>query len=279
VRNLFCMFVAAAWTTILFPFTCLAMLLTWDAGTSLWFVRHLWSPVLLWAGGAKLVVQGRENVDPKRPTIYVSNHQSTIDIPCLFIAVPVNLRYVAKMQLKYVPFLGWYMTLAGYPFVDRANHRAAVASLDEAGARIRKGVSIMVYPEGTRSDDGRIKPFKKGSFVLALKARVAICPVAIEGSGRLMPKNSWKITPGEIRVAIGKPIDVAPYAESDREKLTREVRRQIIELHRSLGGPDSDVDDAISARADENSPRGAEEGGSPPAQAESTSSGKGPAVA
>ncbi|MHB8876475.1 MAG: lysophospholipid acyltransferase family protein [Myxococcaceae bacterium] len=248
MRNLFCIFVAGAWTTVLFPFTCVAMLLTLDAGVSLWFIRRLWSPVLLWAGGARLVVKGRENVDPMRPTIYVSNHQSTIDIPALFLSIPADLRYVSKTQLKYVPFLGWYMMLAGYPFVDRGNHRAAVASLDAAGARIRRGISIVVYPEGTRSADGRILPFKKGSFVLALKARVAICPVAIEGSGRLMPKNSWRITPGDIKVAIGKPIDVGRYGEDQREELMRDVRKQMIDLHLSLGGPGGDVDEAIAAR-------------------------------
>jgi 1-acyl-sn-glycerol-3-phosphate acyltransferase len=251
LRNLFCMFVAAAWTTILFPLTCVAMLVTLNPLASLWICRHLWSPVLLWAGGARLVVEGREHADPARPTLYVSNHQSTIDIPVLFMAIPVNVRFVAKKQLGWVPFLGWYLRLAGFPLVDRANRSRAIASLEEAGRRIRAGSNIIVYAEGTRSEDGRILPFKKGSFALALKARVPICPIAIEGSGKLMPKNSWRITPGEIRVRIGAPIDTAHYAEGDREALMREVRSAIIQQHLALGGQGGDLEDVVAETGQE----------------------------
>ena len=159
---------------------------------------------------ASLEVAALENVDPKSRTIFVSNHQSTIDIPVLFVALPVDVRFVAKKALKYVPFLGWYMTLARFVFVDRGNHRDAVASLDDGGARRSAGASASSsFPEGTRSDDRRVLPFKKGPFALALKAGVPVVPVTIEGSGKLMPKNSWNITPGPIRVQVGKPIDAA----------------------------------------------------------------------
>ncbi len=272
LRNLFCIFVAGAWVTVLFPFACLVMLLTLSAEPSFWMVRNLWAPVLLWAGGARLVVIGREHVDPRRPTLYISNHQSTIDVPCLSRALRANVRYVAKHQLKYVPVMGWYMWLTGFPFVDRGNRRSAVASLEKAGLRIRKGLSIVVYPEGTRSDDGRVLPFKKGPFMLALKAQVAICPVAIEGSGKLMPKNSWHITPGEIRVKVGAPIDVTGYTESDRERLMQDVRSQIIDLHRSIGGLGGDKDDAVAAAGLEGVGRGAAPG--PPSR-----SGEGSALA
>jgi len=245
LRNLFCIFVAAVWTTILFPVATLAMVVTLNPGASIWVARKWWSPVLLWAGGGRLSVQGQEHVNPKRPTIYVSNHQSTIDIPTLFMALPVDVRFVAKKQLGYVPFLGWYLHLAKFPLVDRRNRSRAIASLEEAGKRIRSGANIIVYAEGTRSEDGRILPFKKGSFALALKAGVPICPVAIEGSGKLMPKNSWNITPGEIKVKIGAPIDVTAYGE-DRERLMRDVRSVIIRLNQELGGKGGDPDDAIA---------------------------------
>src|SRR5688572_14442972 len=102
------------------------MVFTGRPGASIWWAREAWSPVLLWAGGAKLVVHGREHVDPSRPTIYVSNHQSTIDIPSLFMAIPVDLRYVAKKQLQWVPFLGWYLWLAGHVLIDRSNRHEAL---------------------------------------------------------------------------------------------------------------------------------------------------------
>jgi 1-acyl-sn-glycerol-3-phosphate acyltransferase len=237
VRNWFCIFIAGAATILIFPIACLAMVVTLDRGASIWVARRLWSPILLWAGGAKLIVEGREHVDPSRPTVYCSNHQSTIDIPTLFMALPVNFRYLAKQQLRYVPFIGWYLWLAGHIFIDRSNHRRARASLDAAAARIRAGTSLIVYAEGTRSEDGRVLPFKKGSFVLAIKAGVPVCPVTIEGSAKLMPKNRWTITPGPIRVKIGAPIDSRAYTEAEREKLARKVREVVIAQSLEMGGP------------------------------------------
>lgn len=247
MRKLFCIFVAGVWTLVCFPLAILAMVFTLNPANSVWVARELWSPVLLWAGGAKLEVLGQENVDPKRPTIYVANHQSTIDIPAHFLAVPVPFRYVAKSQLKWVPFIGWYLALAGHVFVNRGERYKAIASLDAAAAKIRGGTSIFLYPEGTRSPDGRILPFKKGPFALALKARVPICPVTIEGSGKLMPKSTWNITPGPIRVKVGKPIDTTRFAENDREGLARAVREVIIADSLALGGKGGDVEDAVAA--------------------------------
>ncbi len=247
LRNLFCILVTAVATSVCFPLTLLAMLVTGNRGASVWVCRHLWSPVLLWAGGARLEVEGRENVDPSRPTIYVGNHQSTIDIPAHFVALPVNFRFVAKSQLRWVPLVGWYLWLAGHVFVNRANRASAISSLEKAAQKIRGGTSIFLYPEGTRSDDGSVLPFKKGPFALALKARVAVVPVTIEGSGRLMPKNRWKITPVTIRVKIGKPIDTTQFAENDREGLARAVRDVIIADSLAMGGKGGDADDAIAA--------------------------------
>jgi 1-acyl-sn-glycerol-3-phosphate acyltransferase len=248
LRNLVCIVVAVLWLAILFPIACLAMLFTLNAGASIWVARNWWAPVLLRVAGARLVVEGQQHVDPRRPTIYASNHQSTIDIPVLFIALPVNIRFIAKEQLRWVPFVGWYLWLAGHVLVDRGNTRRAVASLDKAGQRIRRGTSIIVFPEGTRSPDSRVRPFKKGSFALALKARVPICPVTIEGSGRLMPKNSWNIKPGTIQVRIGSPIDVSRYGEDDREELMRAVRNVIIAQSLELGGKGGDWEDVVAAR-------------------------------
>jgi 1-acyl-sn-glycerol-3-phosphate acyltransferase len=249
-RKLFCMFIAGAWTATLFPFTVLtALVLGGDA--TVWICRHLWSPVLLWAGGARLVIHGAENVDPKRPTIYVSNHQSTLDIPAHFVAVPVAFRYVAKSQLKWVPFIGQYLWIAGHVFVNRSNRQAAISSLQRAGRKIRGGTNIFLYPEGTRSPDGRIHPFKKGPFALALEARVPICPVTIEGTGSIMPKNSWNIVPGPVHVKIGKPIDTTAFAENDREGLARAVRNVIIAQSLELGGKGGDLEDAVAAAGHE----------------------------
>jgi 1-acyl-sn-glycerol-3-phosphate acyltransferase len=250
LRNLFCIFVAGFWTIVGFTGTVIAMVLTLNRNASagsIWVVRNIWSPVLLWAGGAKLEVQGLERLDPRQSYVFVANHQSTIDIPALFKALPWNTRFVAKQALKYVPFLGWYMWLSRFVFVDRGNRRTAIASLDKAGAQIRSGISIIVFAEGTRSPDQTVKPFKKGPFALAMKAGVPLVPVAIEGSGALMPKNRWVITPGPIKVLVGPPIDPRPFGD-DREGLMARVRSAVIDQCVALGGKGGDKDDAVAAQ-------------------------------
>jgi 1-acyl-sn-glycerol-3-phosphate acyltransferase len=248
LRNLFCIVVVVAWLGLMFPLACLLMLITWNADTSIWVARRLFAPVVLWAGGAKVVVSGLQHVDPSRPTIYVSNHQSTSDIPVLMVALPVNVRFVAKKQLQWIPIVGLYLHLAGHILIDRSNTRSAIASLEAAARKIRSGISIIVFPEGTRSPDRRILPFKKGPFGLALKAGTAICPVTIEGSGKLMPKRSWRIFPGEVRVKIGEPIDASKYQEHERDRLMRITRNAVIAQSLELGGQGGDPEDAIAAR-------------------------------
>ncbi len=253
LRNFFCMFVTAVSATVLFPVVLIAMLVTLNPSASMYVVQCWWSPLLLWAGGAKLHVTGKENLKPGQPYIFVSNHQSTIDIPAIFTALwPFDFRFVAKKVLKYVPVTGWYMTLAKFVFIDRSNHRNALKSLQVAGERIRGGISVVMFAEGTRSEDRRVLPFKKGPFALALQARVPVVPIAIEGSGVLMPKNSWNITPGPIHLSIGKPIDVTPYLE-DQRGLIRAVRSAIIDQNLALGGRGGDKDDSVAARGVEGS--------------------------
>lgn len=248
-RKLLSVTAAGVLPILIFPLWLLTnFLLGADAG---YFWVRVWSRGLLWAGGAKLVVEGLENVDASRPTIYVSNHQSTVDIPALFVALPVNFRYVAKHQLGYVPLIGWYLKLAGHILVDRSNRAKSIASLSRAGERIRAGTSIVVYAEGTRSPDGSVLPFKKGPFAVALAAKVPICPVTIEGSGNLMPKNSWRIRPGPIHVRIGAPIETAGYSDATREQLMTRVREVIIDQSLALGGKGGDRRAAIAASGTE----------------------------
>lgn len=256
MRKLFCILVSVVATVVCFPLAVLAILVTGNRGNSVWVARELWSRALLWAGGAQLEVEGKEHVDPHRPTIYVGNHQSAVDIPAHFVSVPANFRYVAKSQLAWVPLIGWYLWLAGHVFVNRTHRKSAIDSLDRAAQQVRSGTSIFLYPEGTRSEDGSILPFKKGPFALALKARVPICPVTIEGSGRLMPKNSWNICPGPIRVRIGPPIDTSGFSEDDREGLARHVRDIIIQQSLAMGGRGGDRERAVAAPGVEGLGRG-----------------------
>lgn len=247
MRKLWCIFVACAWTTVLFTPCLIGMLLTRSTSHSLWWVQKVWAPVLLWAGGAKVSVSGLEHLPRDRPVVLVCNHQSTLDIPAIFWALPIDFRFVSKRSLKYVPVLGWYMVLARFVFIDRGNKKSAIESLEQAGEKIRSGVSVVLFPEGTRSDTGAILPFKKGPFALAVKAGVPVVPITIEGTRLIMPKNSWDVVyaAAPVRVMVGKPIDPVPFGE-DREALMRAVRDVIIDQSVALGGLGGDKADAVA---------------------------------
>lgn len=207
-------------------------------------IVRFWARAILAISGVRLEATG--NVDPGGPAIFASNHQGTYDIFAMFATAPRFFTFVAKTELFRVPIIGWHLWLAGYVPVDRRDHARAVRSLASAGAMIRGGTSIVVYPEGTRSTDGTILPFKKGPFMLALAAGVPIIPVAIQGSERVMRKLELKIYPGTIRVAYGAPIDPKAYGEAGRDALMREVRRQVILLHSQIGGLGGDEQAAIA---------------------------------
>lgn len=210
-------------------------------------VRSLWTRSMLWASGADLSIEGRETLRFDRPHVFVSNHQGMLDVVCLIWGIPVPVRFVAKHTIASVPIFGWYLKLAGYIFVDRSNRIAAVRSLDHAAARIRAGTNIVAFPEGTRTRTGRILPFKKGPFMLAIKSGVPIVPIAIEGSMKVMRKGSMRVTSCPVRLRFGEPIETAGLAEPARDALMRRVRDAIIDLHLAIGGLGGDREDAIAA--------------------------------
>jgi 1-acyl-sn-glycerol-3-phosphate acyltransferase len=220
-----------------------AILLTGNADLSIWLARHLWSPSILWLARIKLQIEGPPL--PDGPAIFASNHESAFDINVLFVAIPRNLRFVAKRELFEIPVFGWYLRMAGYVEVDRGNRRRAFESLKKGGEQVRAGASLIAFPEGTRSIDGRVHPFKKGPFVLAMEAQVPVVPVAIVGASAVTPKGQIKIRPGTVRVLRGEP--VMPQDHKDKESLLREVRRRIIELHRRGGGLGGEMGKDVAA--------------------------------
>jgi 1-acyl-sn-glycerol-3-phosphate acyltransferase len=187
-----------------------------------------------------MFVEPLPHLDWSKPYIFLMNHQSAMDIPCAFAALPVNIRFIAKHILRYVPFLGWYMAMTGMIFINRSSHREAVKSLERAGQRIRSGKSVLAFPEGTRSRDGLILPFKRGPFVLAIKAQVPIVPVAIEGSLQSLPRGGIWLRRHDLRVKVGQPIETKGLTNKDRDALLRRVRDAIIQLHLEIGGKGGD---------------------------------------
>ena len=205
-----------------------------DPSLPLRFARRFWAPGMLRLSGAELDVHGLPASGWDRPAIYVMNHQSSLDIPAAFAVLPLDLRFIAKHTLRRVPFLGWYMAWTGMIFVDRSNSTRAVSTLNAAAERVRGGVSLLAYPEGTRSRSGEILPFKKGPFVLALQAGVPVVPIAIAGSREVMPSGLRAIRPGPVRLAIGAPIPTAGLPMEGRDDLVRQTREAILALHASM---------------------------------------------
>ena len=221
-----------------------AMIITRSGNPSIWIARKVWSPTIAMLAGLKLHVHGQENI-PEGPAIFASNHESALDITVLFLSLPRNsLRFIAKRELFQMPIFGWYMWAAGHIKVDRRNRAQAFASLQEAGRRIRGGASVIVYPEGTRSRDSRVHPFKKGPFILAMEAQVPIVPIAIVGTSSLAVKGKFAAKPGTVHVSIGKPID--PRQFDDRVKLLKAARASILEMHVAHGGLGGDPDDVAA---------------------------------
>jgi 1-acyl-sn-glycerol-3-phosphate acyltransferase len=240
LHSVFVWLSAVLWSVV---WITLAMVVSiFSAEAALAMARLFWSRPIFWAAGARLQLEPLPDVDWTRPYLFAVNHQSTLDIPAAFAVLPTNIRFVAKHSLQHVPFVGWYMKRTGMVFVDRSNRTRAVESLRRAGEQIRAGASILMFPEGTRSRDRRILPFKKGPFALALEAKVPIVPVAIEGSGQVLPANAWTVSPGTIRVKVGRPISTEGRSNDEREALAREVREAMIRLHREIGGQGGDAE-------------------------------------
>ncbi len=230
----------AGWSALWITVALVTALVTRDQETALSMARRFWAPGLRWAAGAQVVVEPFPNIDWTRPHVFVMNHQSSLDIVVAFMILPVNLRFVAKHVLKYVPFLGWYMWATGMIFVHRGKRGASMGSLRDAGARVRGGANVLVFPEGTRSRDGQLLPFKKGAFVLATTAGVPVVPVAVEGSGRCMPAGGFRVRPGVIRVKVGEPIPTTGPLKGEIDPLVRQTHEAIAGMVASLRPPEID---------------------------------------
>lgn len=187
-----------------------------------------WAKVVLRVCGVKLKVEGLKNIERAGPYIYMSNHQSYFDIFALLVGLPVNFKFLLKQELMKIPLLGITMRQAGYINIDRGDPRKAVKSMNSAAERIRNGSSVLIFPEGTRSEDGRIGTFKKGGFHLALKSGCDIVPVTIVNSKGIVPKGNLRVNRGTIDMNIGRPIPVKDYSKKDINKLIERTRDSVI---------------------------------------------------
>jgi 1-acyl-sn-glycerol-3-phosphate acyltransferase len=182
-----------------------------------------WARFVLAALGVRVEVHGAEWV-PAGAAVYAANHGSALDIPILLAGLPADFRMLHKSSLSRVPVLGWSLRFAGHIAIDRRRPFRARRSLATAGQRLREGASLAVFPEGTRSPDRLVRPFKRGSFVLAIGARVPVIPISLDGVKRVVPHGIRTLRPGTVRMTIHAPIETTGREVSGALALAQEVR-------------------------------------------------------
>jgi 1-acyl-sn-glycerol-3-phosphate acyltransferase len=190
-------------------------------------VIRFWARLLVRAAGIDLRTERMETIDRKQRYILVANHYSYFDIPVIIAAVPQPIRFMAKVSLFKIPIFGWALGRAGFIPIDRKNRRTAVKSFDLAAERIRKGNTIVVFPEEGRSRNRQMRPFQRGGFLLALKSELPILPLAVDGTYDVYRVGAKAITPGTVTIKVGDPITTAGRSVREKEQLAEQSRAQI----------------------------------------------------
>ena len=196
---------------------------------------RFWAKGNLWACGVKVRVQGLERLDPRKAYLFMSNHQSQFDILALMSALDAfQLRWVAKQELRKVPVLGLCIQRTHQIIVDRESRTQAVATIRLVKELLNAGISVLFFPEGTRSKDGQLLPFKPGGFAVAVETGVPVVPVTVNGSRAIMPSGDWKVRAGEIEIVLSEPIRIDPHLskKTAREALLLKVQEAIAAHHR-----------------------------------------------
>ncbi len=196
------------------------------------WVARTWARGILVFGFVPLVVEHEVALDPRARHVFLANHQSLFDIPALLVAIPGQVRFLAKASLFKIPIFGWAMRLAGFVPVDRSDRRSARGSFSAALDRLGRGMSILVFPEERRSLDGRLLPFKRGGLLLAVKSGLPIVPVGVEGTLAVQSLRSFLIRPQTVHVRFGRPI-APPESVRELPELAESLRARIGELARA----------------------------------------------
>lgn len=217
-----------AWT-MLCAFLALAATLVTRRTTAVEILAPIWGRFILWLSAVSVDVEGLEHIDPRRSYVMISNHQSNFDIWVTLAVLPVNLRFVAKQELKRFPFLGPVLERSDHIVIDRQHPELAIAKLNERMARLdSQPFCLLFYAEGTRSPDGRIHAFKKGAVNIAIRTGLPVLPLSISGTWKLLPKGSPIIRPvGRVKLVIAEAIETRDLALDQRDELNERVRRII----------------------------------------------------
>ena len=207
-----------------------ALIIVWFTPHTVFRFSQLWCYLVMkMAIGVKLEISGRKNLVKGQSYIFLANHQSAFDIPALIYSIPFQTRFIAKKELGRIPIWGWAVSAMGHVMIDRKNIQRAKESINSAMEKIKKeGLSIVAYPEGTRTRDGKVRPFKKGTFILAIQSEIPIVPISITGAYGVFPRKSWVFRKGTIRINIHPPVETKGYVVEDRDKLIETVRDIIV---------------------------------------------------
>ncbi len=207
----------------------LCIVTCWFSQKAGYAIGKLWSQQILGVGGVTLRVRGLENIAPNTKYSVLGNHQSNLDIQSLISVTPLYLYFMAKKELFSIPLLGWGIRALGHFAIDRSNARKTFKTFSEAAQRLKhtKHMSMVLFPEGTRSVDGTLGEFKQGSFTVVLEAGLPILPVAIQGAYSVLSKKSVLVRPGTITITFLKPIDISNWPANDKAGLVQHVRESI----------------------------------------------------
>ncbi len=215
-------------TTFLLGVLAIFLSLFDSSGNSSHLIARLWGKIQLWTTGTKVSIHGLENLDPSQSYILVSNHQSNFDIFAFLGYLPTQFRWIAKGELFHIPFLGWAMSRIGYIPIERDSPKKAYRGILLAAERVKNGLSVMIFPEGTRSLNEKLQPFKKGVFLIALKSQAPILPITILGTGKIMHKGDWRTHPGKVEILIDPPIKTIGIPPGREEELSERVRNTLM---------------------------------------------------
>ena len=196
-------------------------------------LTRLWARWIIWSTGIDYEIIGLGNIKEDKQYIFMSNHESALDILFGIACLPCNIVFLAKKELFRIPVFGWAMLAAGSIKIDRKNPERAKKSVDNAVETFKgSSFSTIIYPEGTRSKTGELLPFKKGGFILAIRSKLPLVPVTILGTGNILPKGSFRFKKGHIKVIISEPIDTLNMVVADKDKLLRRCQEEIT-LHKT----------------------------------------------
>jgi len=220
--------VTVFWTVFFSSIILLSFPFDFTGGRFLNNLIRLWARLIFASVGIKVKINGLSNLDLNKNYIFAPNHSSSLDIPLMLGFTPLWLVPIAKKELRWIPFLGWAMKLAGHIFIDRSNHDKAMESLNKIKISInKKPRSILIFPEGSRTNNGQLKRFKSGGLTLGIKTGFDIVPVLISGTYRSLKKGSMGFSRNLLTVDFGIPITIGNYNEEKRKSLSEKVFNEV----------------------------------------------------